>query len=371
MKLTTTKAELLPVVATLNQVINHKNLLPAYHHIKVIGEGQTTTFMATNCGTLGNLGIAYTLPLTPHKEGQTLLPAQTLLDILKHAPDGQITIEVHKTIQITTEKTQYTLATHDPSEFANVQALERETEYVIPAHDLRRAIQYTLFAASKESGRYALNSVLFELEPHSTNFKIVATNGKKLAVFHTTISVLGPQSPVQSCLVPLPTLAVIERAIQHLDPQTPVHIIWTQNFLNVYVQNILITSTLNVGVFPAYAQILPKQWNQEVLLNTEAFLTAVQQTAITTDPEKRHIELTFTAEQLKLASYSSLGESTTTLPISGPPQPITITLDPFQLKEFLTKMQNEPCLVCHLRTPDKPVFFTCPNYLFLLATIQK
>lgn len=367
MKLTTTKSELLPVVATLNQVINPKCPITAYHHIKVIGEEHTTTFMATNL----TVGLSYTLPITPQKGGQALLPAHTLLDILKHAPDGDITIGVAQTIQLTTAKTQYTLAIQDPSEFANVHRPEPETTYSIPANELRRAIQYTLFAASKEEGRYATKSVLFEIEHHSTNLKLVATNGKKLAVFHTTVSILGPTNVVPSCLVPLPTLAVVERSLQHLDPQTPVQISWTQNFFTVAVQNVLITSLLNLGAFPAYAQVLPTQWEHDVLLNTEAFLNAVQQTAITTDPEQRHIELTFTAEHLKLASYSSRGESTTTLPISGPPQPITITLDPFQLKEFLTKMQNEPCLVCHLRTPDKPVFFTCPNYLFLLATIQK
>ena len=79
----------------------------------------------------------------------------------------------------------------------------------------------------------------------------------------------------------------------------------------------------------------------------------IQQTAITTDPEQRAIQLTFCADHLKLASYSSLGEASTTLPISGPPNPLTITLDPLQLKEFLTKMQHEPHHVCHLQKHKK------------------
>ena len=70
------------------------------------------------------------------------------------------------------------LYVHDPAEFPAVAALSGAPDFEVPAGVLRTMVTWTVFAASRENTRYAINGILWERR--KDQLTMVATDGRRL-----------------------------------------------------------------------------------------------------------------------------------------------------------------------------------------------
>ena len=92
-------------------------------------------------------------------------------------------------------------------EFPPVPDFEGEPDFKVNVESLAGAIDRTMFAAARESTRYAINGVLWERK--GKKLQLVATDGRRLA--STVISVEKGSAADGSAIVPLKTLTLLAR----------------------------------------------------------------------------------------------------------------------------------------------------------------
>jgi len=93
--------------------------------------------------------------------GETLVVADTLSKIVRECTDEVMTIETSgNNLHVRGAGSHFQIVTQSPADFPPVTALEGEPDFTIDDALLRRMIEWTVFAAARESTRYAINGVL-------------------------------------------------------------------------------------------------------------------------------------------------------------------------------------------------------------------
>ena len=117
------------------------------------------------------------------QEGEVLVPADKLSQIVKASDDPTLTLEADgDRLRIRGLGSNWSLHGFPVSEAPEVEDFDESitADYEVPAVILRKQIQRTLFAAANEQSRYAINGVLFERSGQT--LRCVATDGRRLAL---------------------------------------------------------------------------------------------------------------------------------------------------------------------------------------------
>ena len=99
-------------------------------------------------------------------EGVAALPAGTLLQAVRSIGDAEITIvQSDQTHELKSERAYFKLNGDDPDLFPSIPTFEDDVGVELPLGVFVGLCARTMFAASKDMGRYAFNGVLLELDP--------------------------------------------------------------------------------------------------------------------------------------------------------------------------------------------------------------
>ena len=120
----------------------------------------------------------------------------------------------------------------------------------LDAKVLREMLTHTSFAVSHDETRYALNGVLFVIQPKE--MRVVATDGHRLAM--ASRSLAQAATPVTG-IVPRKAVSEIQRA---LGAGEEVQLAITENQFVLQMPNFVMTARLIEGQFPNYEAVIPK-----------------------------------------------------------------------------------------------------------------
>src|SRR3954471_14987104 len=112
--------------------------------------------------------------------GEILVPADKLRNIVRESVDDTLSIEIQgDQAHIKGNDSHFKIFTQNPADFPPIPDFEGAADFEIPGGMLKGLIAQTLFAAAKESTRYAFNGVLLTTKGKKIN--LVATDGRRLA----------------------------------------------------------------------------------------------------------------------------------------------------------------------------------------------
>ena len=106
------------------------------------------------------------IPASIEKEGSSVVPIGTLLNISNELPDGRITLSVDKklNVSIKSEKGDYDLKGLVVEEFPALPELDKHNSVIVPSKLLKTIIKTTSFAISSDDLKPALTGVLFQFK---------------------------------------------------------------------------------------------------------------------------------------------------------------------------------------------------------------
>jgi len=308
-------------------------------NVKLVADGDS----ATLTGTDSEVGIRYTISgVEVEKPGETLLPAQRVMSILRELTEEQLTIEVNDgKVRITSGHSEFKLSPEDPAEFPPVAAFDQEAYFAVPGSSLREAIRRTLFATDVESTRYALGGIL--VEPGKDGLTLAATDSRRLAVVEVPCTKVGDPSggPTAGAVIPSKAMSLIERSIAGAE-DADVWIALRNNDVLIKSGNGTIVSRLVEGRFPKYRQVIPAESPIAIDMVAGPFHSAVRQAQIVTSDESRGVDFTFADGNLTLQSQAAdIGASRIEMPIAYDGESLTITFDPKYVADFLRILDPE------------------------------
>src|SRR5207237_1211186 len=109
-----------------------------------------------------------------------LVPADKFRDIVRESVDDTLSLEVDQNhANIRGQDSHFKIYTQNPADFPPVPDFEGEADFEMAGGQLKQLIGQTLFAAAKESTRYAFNGVL--LVAKGKKAILVSTDGRRLA----------------------------------------------------------------------------------------------------------------------------------------------------------------------------------------------
>ncbi|SEM70000.1 DNA polymerase-3 subunit beta [Bosea lupini] len=296
MKLTIERSHLLKAVDPAAKIIQRRNTIPILNNIRIAAEGGEITVTATDL----DIEIRSTAPADVETDGAVTVPADQLVDLVRHLPDGSqigFTLEHDTRLSMRCGRSQARLPTLPASDYPDIAPGEMTHRFELPGETITALLRDTKFAASTEPTSFICGVHWHQVEGDSGPLlAAVATDGSRMLARRAAAL---PEGANGLPAITIPTRAVSEIARLVEEEKTDVAIALSETKIRVIIGQTLLTSSLIVGGFPDYERAIPKDTPNEVTVEAAPLLAAMKRVAIIADRE--HIRATvFSFDDRKL-----------------------------------------------------------------------
>ena len=382
---------------------------------KKTGSGGTLQISATD----SEIGLVLTVPNVDIKEeGEALIPADKLNQIVRACDDSTVSISVDRTLAtISTESSTFKVFGYEPREFPGVRKPSDRTDFEVDAGTLRRLINRTSFATARDDSRYAISGVLVDLEkdfawgdfdkdgdqdvicmrtfPGSiqggfrdilfmnesgvlvdrkkTQLRLVATDGRRLAVARGTCK--GGDTDI-TFIVPTKALNALLRLMS--DPDAAVRVAREGNQVIFQVgdasSGATLVSSVDERAFPPFEDVIPKEHDRRATCDASELGGAIRRASLLTNEESKGVRMSFAQKQLTLTSRApEMGESEVRIDgIAYQGEPIDIAFNPTFIVDVLKVIDSEQVII-EMKAPNKPGVIKVGNdftYVVMPVSLQ-
>ena len=278
MKLITLKENLNNGLDIVSRVTGKNLTLPILNNILISVEKNFLNLSATDL----ELGIKYWFLVKTEKEGKITVPAKTLSGFINFLPDKKINLEEkNQFLYIECENYNTKIKGLNAEDFPIIPQIDSKEFIEIDCSALCNSIAQVVDFSAPNQNRPELSGVYFSFQKDAV--KLVTTDGFRLAEKNffsdkkteKTISFILPQKTAREIvnifsekegklrLYFSPNQVLFERLMEETPhPQTQI------------------ISRLIEGDYPDYQEIIPKQYEAQVVLDKEEFLNQIKTASI-------------------------------------------------------------------------------------------
>lgn len=369
MKVICNRGALLEGILVAGNVVSSRIAKAALQCIKLSAKDGVLTLSATDT----EVAIRYAdNQVQIEQEGEALLPADKLRDIVRESVDDTLAIEVGggtgETAQIKGQDSTFKIFTQKVSEFPPIPEFEGEPHFTLAGGHLKQLIAQTLFAASKEATRYAFNGVL--LVAKAKKVSMVATDGRRLAQAKGDLLSEGslPKDGARA-IIPTKTLNLVDKLVS--DPEEQVQFQVRENQVIIHTPRSTLTSNLVEGQFPPYEDVIPKDTDKKMAAATADFLSAIKRAALLTNEESKGIRMAFGKKGLTLTSRNpEAGEAEVRFTCKFDGSDVEIGFNPAFLVDALRVVDTDE-ISLELTAPNRPGLLKAGNdFLYVIMPVS-
>jgi DNA polymerase-3 subunit beta len=364
MKIRFNRTALQDALSMVTSVIPSRTPKPILQCLKIVAEKDVVRISATDM----EAGITYTISqVEVDKPGQAVIPADKFTSIVRESFDEVIEIETDENAaHIKGSDSFFTIFTQDTAQYPAIPEFDGAADLEVSLDRLQEAILQTVFSAAKESTRYALNGILWEVQ--GKKLSLVATDGRRLA--KSTLSLeKTPKEPQGRIIAPCKTMALLEK-IPARDKAT-VAVQFSGNHIMIACDPVVISSNLVEGNFPKYEDIIPKDYDKKLTLPKDAFLSAVRRAALLASEDSKGIKVSLKKNNMVITSRApETGDAQIDMAVEYEQDPIEIGFNPQYLVDVLRIVKGGD-LEMHLGQSDRPGLFKIgTGFLYIVMPVN-
>lgn len=317
-----------------------------------------------------SLGIRTSFSAEVFQGGSLALPARLLNDITSRLPKGDIILDDEAntaeenlaegiTLTLTPETGRYQLRAMHGEEFPELPFLEDVNNMTIRVDRLIQGLQGSLFATSTDETKQVLTGVHLRLQTDTLEF--AATDGHRLAVVETANENIHESAENHlEVTVPGKALRELERMLVHVRSEDQlISLNFDRGHIVFQWQNQRLTSRTLEGQYPAYNQLIPKQFEREINLDRRLFLSALERIAVFADQKNNIVKINIDSAEQEITLYveaQDLGNGRDSIPVEMSGEDIIIAFNIKYLMEGLKALPSTEILML-LNQPLTPVIF--------------
>jgi DNA polymerase-3 subunit beta len=262
---------------------------------------------------------------------------------------------------------QFKVYTQPVSEFPPVPDHEGEPDFQVSAVHLKQLINQTLFAAAKESTRYAFNGLLVTAK--GKKLTLVGTDGRRLAMATGDITPGKLPKEGGKAIVPAKAMQLVEKLLTN--PEETVAFQLRENRAIFHTSNATLTTNLLEGQFPPYEDVIPKDADRKMTAATLDFASAVRRAALLTTEESKGVRLHFSKKGLTLTSRSpDAGEAEVKFPCKYEGSEMEVGFNPTFLTDALRVVDADEVSL-ELTAPNRPgLIRSGSNFLYVIMPVN-
>lgn len=299
--------------------------------------------------------------------GNIVVPADKLSSIVRESFDDVIALEATESaVYLVGSDSRFTIYSHDPDQYPVVPGFDGEADIVVKLDRLQDGIEQTVFAAAKESTRYALNGILWEVQ--GKKLLLIATDGRRLAKATVSLEKAGTL-PDGRIIVPAKTMNLLDKIPVRDGGDVSVRFVNNQIVLGC--ETVVISSNLVEGNFPKYEDIIPKDYNKKLTLSTDSVLSAVRRAALLANEDSKGIKLALDKGSLIFTSRApETGDAQIDMEVDYSDEPMEIGFNPQFLVDVM-RVIKEDTFELHLGQSDRPgLIKSGSNFLYIVMPVN-
>ncbi len=276
--------------------IQSRSVLPIIENFLFELEGNNLTISTTNLET------SMQTKLMVESRGESIkvaIPAKILQDILKALPEQPVTFIIdEKTfgVEISSENGKYKISGENGDDFPLIPQPEA-TEFIqMPMPILLKAINKTLFAASTDEDKAALNGIFFDLGENGATF--VSTDAHRLVRYRRVdVTVANPTS----FIVPQKALNLLKGS---LDPNDNRDVIIHYNDNNAFFRtdDLLLVCRLIDQRYPDYQNVIPPNSPNKLFISKADLLGTLRRVNIFANKSTHQVRFSIKGSEMEISS---------------------------------------------------------------------
>lgn len=346
MKIVCVQENIARALSFLERASGKQSTLPILGNFLLKNENGQLKLSATNL----EIGVTTFVSAKIEGESQIALPVKIINNFIHNLPTGDVVSMNIDGNSVSLESGGYTMKIKgvSPKDFPIIPEKKGEYFIILPAQEIKKALQNILPCVSLNDGRIELTGVNFLFT--ETEVNIAATDSFRLSEYTHSIprANASPQyldfaKEKPSFIVPQMPLQEITRMIS---PETEtVKISFEENQVFFDIDGVLVVSRIINGKYPDYKQILPKDYRYAAIISREDFIRAVRMASVFSS--QSHGEMTLSLipskNEIRINSQSAnVGENETVLSceISGE-EPLEIVFNPRYILDGLSVIETE------------------------------
>lgn len=355
MRIKSTQKDLLKTIQVIQGVISTRTTLPILSSFLLTVKAGKISFFGTDL----EVGIKCNLPGEIMEEGVTALPGRRVFELIKEFPPGEVEISQDKNIVILkSSKTRIQLNALPPDDYPVFPEIVGQ-KVNIKGDLLKSMIQKTVLAVSREESRYTLTGLYVLLKGDS--IEMVGTDGRRLSLVEEVIDKSGVKQK-KSCILPIKTCNEAVRIMGDED----VSLILGEKQANFIQKDFALTSRLIEGEFPDYNKVIPKNFQQKLMVNREDFVGAVTRAYVLTRDRGGSIKLDVQKNSMTISSkVPEVGESSEQITIKNSEKEMQIAFDPEYTLDALKVLDSEEVFLGLNSAKDAALFRPMDNEKFV------
>ncbi|MHC4571688.1 MAG: DNA polymerase III subunit beta [Planctomycetota bacterium] len=366
MKVDFNRAALAEALGLLTSVVPSRTPRPILRCVRITAGEKDVRICATDL----EVGINYLLfEVQVEETGEVVVPADRLTAIVRESVDDVLSLQAKEgACEIRGADSHFTIYGQEADQYPEVPQFDGAADIEIALSNLQEGIEQCLFATARESTRYALNGILWEIK--GKKLSLIATDGRRLARCRVNLtSTPAEQVAAKKIIVPAKTMALLDK-IGSSDKDT-VAIRLVNNQILISCASVVISSNLVEGSFPKYEDIIPTDYDKKLTLSTEAALSAVRRSALLTSEESRGIKLSIKKKGIVFSGRApETGDAQVDMPVDYKGEPIEIGFNPQFLIDVL-RVIKKPEFDLELGQQDRPgLIKSGANFLYVLMPIN-
>ena len=303
MKASFNKFDLTDAVITVQRAVSTKNTTnPALEGIlfKVYGDS------ARLCGYDLEIGITTSIPATVIEEGEIVLEAKLLSDIVKRMPDDFITIETTENYSANISSgsgiVQYDIKGSSSYDYPELPSFDTLQKFDINAETLKSMVRDTLYAIGTNPNKPNLMGSFFDVDGGFLN--VVSIDGIRMTLRKEPIEC----SESFNFIVPKKALNEITKITN--EDESSFTIILGNKHIIFQVDGYSIISKLIEGSFINYKATIPTKTSTSLVINRKMLISSVERIALITNEKiKTPIHFLVADDGMKIFCRTTLGNA--------------------------------------------------------------
>lgn len=217
--------------------------------------------------------------------GSVVLPARLLNDIVKKLASDEVKIEVETdyVTKISAANAEFKIIGINAEDFPHLPTIEEQSQIILPASQLKKVIDQTIFSASNQELKPSLTGLYLAID--KDQLTAVATDShrlsqRKLLLENQHLSDITPM------ILPKKTVKELARVVpDYADIKMTI----ASHQVVFQFENITVYSRLIDGTYPDASRLIPTEFNTEVVVNAQYFSGAMDRASLMSHEGKNNI----------------------------------------------------------------------------------
>ena len=293
------------------------------------------------------ISLKSSINVTANENLSIVVPARLMYDIVRSMDDVQINFSVdsNNKLKLTTENGVYNISFSPSDDFPESPSFTKSKEIVINGNDLKKAIDQTAFAMSKEDMRPAMTGTLFEFT--SEGLKFVTTDGHRLVRLIYKSVKSGSE---EQYIIPERAISVLSKLLG----ETEVKIFLGKSHVSFIISDVEFSSRLIAEKYPAYSSVIPLENENTLKVKRHDLLSTIRRMMLFSSSSSKQVKFSISKNNMVISAedidIGSNAVETITCEYNG--EQMDIGFNTQYVNDILTHV-NDDEVIFKLHSPTK------------------